>query len=183
MKNNKALYIIISVLVISNLITLSYIFGALRYRSVISRGMMGGVSGRDEDWEEMMENMENVHEQEEDMMHAQVSYDKPVAETHKSSYDLGQVSQQEGVVSTIFEIENHGRKALKIGEISTSCGCTTAEIDIRELGFNEEAELTVYFDPNFHEEPEGRFTRSVFVQTNDEDNPEIQFDIFVEIVD
>lgn len=112
-----------------------------------------------------------------------VNYNKPFAETHNDTYDFGKIRKEDGIVSTTFEIENHGKELLVLGDISTSCGCTSASVASTKLGFNEETELTVYFDPNFHEEPEGEFTRSVFVKTNDPDSPEMQFDIHVEILD
>ena len=112
-----------------------------------------------------------------------VDYNKPFVETHNSVFDFGQIKKSDGVVSTTFELENHGKETLIIGDISTSCGCTSAEIDKKELGSDEIATLTVYFDPNFHQEPEGQFTRSVFVPTNDPDTPELQFDIKVEILE
>ena len=173
MNNQRNLYIIISVLVLMNIITLSYMWGGLGVKT-----MMFG-NGH---WAEMQEHMGGNHE-EVSLMQKKVNYDKPVAETHKSNYDFGSIGKFDGVVSTTFEIENHGKEILKIGSISTSCGCTSAEIDKTELGFNEEAELTVYFDPNFHEESEGAFTRSIFVETNDPDLSEMQFDIRVEIVE
>lgn len=114
--------------------------------------------------------------------HKDIQEDSPVAETHNSVYDFGQITKEDGVVSTKFEIENHGKETLKIEKISTSCGCTTAEINKETLGFNEKASLTVNFDPNFHEEPEGKFERIVYVETNDKENPELQFTITVEII-
>lgn len=115
--------------------------------------------------------------------HSMANFNKPVAETHKKTHNFGQIKKADGIVSVEFEIENHGKELLEIGDISTSCGCTSAEIDKTTLGFNEYAKLTVHFDPDFHEEPEGKFSRSVFVQTNDPDLPEMQFDIQVEIVE
>lgn len=108
---------------------------------------------------------------------------KPVAETHKSEYDFGQITKADGKVSTVFEIENHGKEPLELSNITTSCSCTSAEIDKTELNFNEVAKLTVTFDPNYHAEPEGRFERVIYVETNDPDQPEMQFKIYIEILD
>lgn len=192
MNNKKTLYVIVSVLVGMNVAVLSYLFGASRFFGYRDGDLMGGnlmcsangyCEKHDSDgmgnWDEMEEHMDEMH----GGMHSGVNYNKPVAETHKKSYDFGQIYKAEGIVSTTFEIENHGKQTLEIGAISTSCGCTSAEVDTNTLGFNEEAELTVYFDPNFHEEPGGKFSRSVFVKTNDPDLPEMQFDIFVEILE
>jgi hypothetical protein len=130
----------------------------------------------------MRQHMEEMHHGG-NIPHKEIDYDKPVAETHKNTHDFGKVKRSEGIVDTTFEIENHGKESLIIGTITTSCGCTSAEIENSQLGLNEDTTLTVYFDPNFHEEPLGKIARSVFVETNDPDLPEMQFDIYVEIVD
>jgi hypothetical protein len=163
MNDRKILYVIIVGLALVSVASLSYVWG---------RAGPGRFMFDNDHFEEMREEM-----------HKTVDYNKPLAETHNNTYDFGEVSRAGGVVSTTFEIENHGRETLIIGEISTSCGCTSAEVAKKELGFNEETDLTVYFDPNFHDEPEGRFTRSVFVKTNDPDLAEMQFDIHVEVVE
>ena len=201
MNNKNALYIIIAILVGLNIVTLTVLWSRMSFSPFSmmgggfwSGGMMGSGSmmhdssdGHDHDtgefntWEEMQEHMEEEHGKG-GMMHRDVDDDSPAAETHKSTHDFGKISKENGVVSTTFEIENHGRGILIIGEISTSCGCTSAEVDKTELGFNETTDLTVYFDPNFHEEPEGQFERSVFVKTNDPKLSEMQFDVSVEII-
>ncbi len=107
----------------------------------------------------------------------------PVASADNKEFDFGIIEKKNGVVNTTFMIKNDGEGALKInaGDITTSCGCTTAKIDKENVAPNDEVILTVFFDPNFHEELQGRFSRSVFVPTNDPDNREIEFKIFVEI--
>ena len=133
-------------------------------------------------WEGMVRHMEEEHN-EAGFMHRMMSYDTPIVESHKKTFDFGQISKNDGITNTTFEIENHGRETLILSDISTSCGCTSATFDKTEIGFNETAQLTVYFDPNFHDEPQGELTRSVFVKTNDPTTPELQFDIYVEILD
>lgn len=118
-----------------------------------------------------------------EMTQEKTSEELPIAETHNNEHDFGLISKKDGKVSTTFEIENHGKGVLKIGNISTSCGCTSATIDQKELGFNEETELTVVFDPNFHEEPKGMFKRSIYVETNDPEIPELVFNVYVDIKD
>jgi len=107
----------------------------------------------------------------------------PIVEVKENEFDFGVIEKKNGVVSTAFVIKNEGEGALQIKEsdITTSCGCTTAKVDKEEVATGESATLTVFFDPNFHEEPQGRFSRSVFVPTNDPDNKEIEFKIFAEI--
>lgn len=200
MNNKNTLYIIIAILVVLNVVTLSVVWGSRIFNpfSSMGWGWSGGLMGRGSmmhdssdghdhgtddfnTWEEMQKHMEEEHRNG-GMMHSDVSENNPVAETHDSMHDFGRINTEDGVVSTTFEIENHGRGTLKIGEISTSCGCTSAEVDKTELEFNETANLTVNFDPNFHEEPGGQFKRSVFVKTNDPKLPEMQFDVSVEIL-
>lgn len=206
MNNQKPLYLIIALLVLMNIAFIFYMFGGVRFNNFNGFGMMGNfggmhngntmMHGHDDDdhehttnqfnsWEAMMEHMEEEHGEMRQAIeeHQQVSYDKPVAETHKAVYDFGKIKKSDGTVSTTFEIENHGKQELVIGEISTSCGCTSAEVTKETLGFNEDTILTVHFDPNFHDEPQGKITRSVFVPTNDPENPELQFDVLVEILE
>src|SRR3990167_7629483 len=125
---NKNLYIIICILILLNVFTLTYTWSGMRtYRQFAPTN-------------EMLEHMREEHD-EIDVMHRSISYNKPVVETHKNTYDFGQVKKSDGIVNTTFKIENHGREILQIGEITTSCGCTSAEVNEREIGFNEEAIL------------------------------------------
>lgn len=186
MNNQKTLYFVIVFLLLLNVATIAYFVGRNQPFSMMPgyRNMMGNFNN-DEDflnkmWEFMNENNEQTASESE---HALVDYNKPVVETHKNTFDFGQIEKTNGIVSTTFKIENHGKKPLIIGEISTSCGCTSAEVDKNEVGFDEITTLTVHFDPNFHDEPIGKITRSVFVETNDPNNQELQFDIYVEILE
>ncbi|MBI2628050.1 MAG: DUF1573 domain-containing protein [Candidatus Niyogibacteria bacterium] len=109
--------------------------------------------------------------------------EQPQVELGVTEYDFGVISKKDGIVSTNFAVSNVGKTALTIGDITTSCGCTSAEISAASVKPGGNAVLTVNFDPNFHEEPKGRFSRSVFVPTNDPENEELEFTIFVEIKD
>lgn len=97
-------------------------------------------------------------------------------------YDFGKIKKENGKVSTTFALANTGGNPLIVGDIVTSCGCTSAAIDKANVPAGESAVVTVTFDPNFHEEPQGRFSRSTFVPTNDPNNREIEFKISVEII-
>ena len=96
-----------------------------------------------------------------------------------ASYDFGVISQAGGTVSTRFDLKNMSSQPVRVTEISTSCGCTSAELDFREIPPGEERVLTVFFDPNFHKEPEGKFSRTVFLQLSN--GAEAQVKIEVEI--
>tara|TARA_B100000745_G_scaffold300564_1_gene255333 strand:- start:16676 stop:17512 length:837 start_codon:yes stop_codon:yes gene_type:complete len=96
-------------------------------------------------------------------------------------YDFGVIPQYGGVVEQTFPITNDGTETLIIGEITTSCGCTSANISRSSLEPGEEAILTVSFDPDFHEEPPNVFKRTVFIPTNDPTIPEKEVTIRVDI--
>jgi len=105
----------------------------------------------------------------------------PIIEIKEKEFDFGVIEKKDGIVNTTFVVKNEGEGLLKLGDITTSCGCTKAEVDKAEVNTDESATLTVFFDPNFHEEPQGRFSRSIFVPTNDPDSEEIEFKIFIKI--
>jgi len=94
-------------------------------------------------------------------------------------HDFGVIQKKNGIVSTIFEVQNISTENVTITEITTSCGCTTAEIEAKLIPPGEDRTLRVYFDPDFHKEPEGKFSRTVFLQTSN--NFEIQAKLEVEI--
>ncbi len=97
-------------------------------------------------------------------------------------YSFGEIPQKGGVVTTTFKVSNTGTKELVIDTITTSCGCTGATINQSNIAPGENATVTVTFDPDFHEEPSGIFKRTVFIPSNDPDNPEVEFNIEANII-
>lgn len=106
----------------------------------------------------------------------QISFDK-------TNFDFGQVAQFGGKVKTTFTVKNTGDAPLIIQQIATSCSCTEAKIAEKEIVPSGETTLTVIFDPNLHEEPAEKFTRIVFLSTNDPIQPEAQVTIQVDILE
>ena len=98
-------------------------------------------------------------------------------------YDLGEIRQYGGIVNTTFSVMNKGITDLKINSVSTSCGCTTAKLEDSIITPGSSSILTVFFDPNIHEEPEGKFSRTVFLETNDPNEPEAEVRIMVDILE
>lgn len=88
-------------------------------------------------------------------------------------YDFGKVLQSQNPVSVYFDVLNKGSRTAIISGTPTSCGCTSAEISQKEIKPGETAKLKVVFDPNFHEEPEGKFFRSVSIKYNASTGEEI----------
>jgi len=118
-----------------------------------------------------------------------VSSSAPVSESgariafDRTAHNFGDVPQSQGILKTTFEVKNEGKSVLEIGELSTSCGCTTAEISSKSIQPSSKAILTVYFDPDFHKEPADELTRTVFIPTNDTSNPEAEVKITVDILE
>jgi len=105
---------------------------------------------------------------------AQIQFDRDV-------HDFGVIPQSGGIVTATFTVSNTGSGNLLIGDITTSCSCTSATISSSNIGAGEEALLEVRFDPDFHEEPEGEFSRTVFIPSNDTSMPEAEVRIKVDI--
>jgi len=101
----------------------------------------------------------------------------------KNEEDFGEITQFGGIVKTIFSVKNLGDADLKITSISTSCGCASAELEELVIPPEESSNLIVSFDPDFHEEPAGKFSRTVFLETNDPSNPEAEVKIWVDILE
>jgi len=101
----------------------------------------------------------------------------------KTNYEFGKIERLGGTVSANFTLSNTGTETLTLGAITTSCGCTSATADSTSIEPNESTIVTVVFDPNFHKEPQGAFTRTVFIPTNDTTMPEAELTIAVEIIE
>ncbi|NIA02103.1 MAG: DUF1573 domain-containing protein [Nitrospirae bacterium] len=94
-----------------------------------------------------------------------------------SSYDFGDIYQEDGIVSTTFSVTNVGDNEIEINRLSTSCGCTTAEMGLSDLGPGESREMIVEFDPNVHPDQLEFIERVIYLQTSDVVQPEIEIDI------
>ena len=97
-------------------------------------------------------------------------------------YDLGTVPNT-GPVSQVFQVRNVGRGELEITGVSTSCGCTAAEVADRNLAPGEATDLTVTYDPQVHGGETGEFLRVVYVRSSDPDTPEASLMIQVTVVE
>lgn len=99
----------------------------------------------------------------------------------ETEHDFGVIAQSGGLVSVDFAYTYTGTVERRIVGVPTSCGCTTAEIDAETLRPGAEGVVTVTFDPNLHEEPPGKFFKTVSVLTEPplEDPEELK--VWVEI--
>ncbi|MEZ4104281.1 MAG: DUF1573 domain-containing protein [Candidatus Paceibacterota bacterium] len=107
----------------------------------------------------------------------------PRASVDRALHDFGVIPQFGGTVDTDFTLTNTGEGTLTIGTLTTSCSCTSASIAKQSLAPGESTAVTVVFDPDFHEEPVDVFKRTVFIPTNDPNNPEVEVAVQVDIIE
>lgn len=76
------------------------------------------------------------------------------------------------VVNLSYIVVNDGTKDLVIGNVVTSCGCTTANLSHNIIPPGHRADLAVRFDAGYHPmKPGEQVTRVVWLRTNDPDTP------------
>lgn len=118
----------------------------------------------------------------------------------ESNYDFGTISMKDGIVSYTFEIQNNGTEPVEIGDVYTSCACTTAYVidsagkkygkfgmkghsGLRkganvEVAPGESAKVEAVYDPAFHgPSGVGLIERSVYVETNSKQEPNVELRI------
>jgi rhodanese-related sulfurtransferase len=105
------------------------------------------------------------------------------ASLDRTLHDFGEITQYGGVVTADFIITNNGSENLAIGDITTSCSCTSATVASKSVAPGGQTTLTVVFDPDFHEEPLGVFKRTVFIPTNDPNTLEAEVAVQVDIIE
>jgi hypothetical protein len=100
----------------------------------------------------------------------------PIFSLSEKEFDFGKIKQSGGKVEHSFTLQYNGEKPIQITGVPTSCICTSAKIDKKTLNPGESATITVIFDPNLHEEPEGRFFKTISITTEPsvENSPEVK---------
>ena len=94
-----------------------------------------------------------------------------------SLVDFGDIDQSRGAVEATVEVSNAGGRTLEIYRLSTSCGCTTVQMDQSPLLPGDKRTLTIRFDPMVHPDESGPITRAVYMQSSDPEQPEVIIDI------
>ena len=125
--------------------------------------------------------------------------DAPKLIAMTSEHNFGDVSLKDGIVKTEFLLKNTGNTPLEFFKITTSCGCTTAQVELTsgtsptytmpghkeperwrgKLAPGENTKLIVYYDPSVHKDLVGAVTREIYVMTNDPATPEMKIRIKV----
>lgn len=101
-------------------------------------------------------------------------------EAEPAAYDFGTIRYQDKSKQE-FEIKNTGSENLEILRISTSCGCTKAEMldGIKTISSGTSAKMVITMDPSSHKSyyDIGEIKRVVYVKTNDANRPEMQIEL------
>ena len=97
--------------------------------------------------------------------------------------DLGEVIYGD-VITTAFTLNNFSPTPLKITGISTSCGCTKAGMEKKELKAYETAEIKVSFDPAVHKDDTdlGDLIRTIYIETDNPNFPRLTSTITAKVV-
>jgi hypothetical protein len=103
-------------------------------------------------------------------------------ELSATEFDFGTIPNT-GPVSQTFQVRNTGDGPLEISGVSTSCGCTTAEVGSQRLAAGESTDLTVTYDPLAHDGATGDFIRLVYIRSDDPDTPEAALTIRVTVAE
>lgn len=126
------------------------------------------------------------------MAYANNAKDRPIAKVERSFIDIGKMKVTE-TKEVDFTIKNSGSKPLQITRVTTSCGCTTAQIIYRD---NKSKAFSMHAQSNYVMEVApgtsalvrvaylpftmpvyGEVGREVYISTNDPVNPKIVLQI------
>lgn len=105
---------------------------------------------------------------------------KPEIEIIPNTYDFGNIGMDE--VGTTFIVKNRGNAPLKILRVSTSCGCTTAEVEEEEIPPKAETKLKVRMDSKVMGNISGKVLRTIYVRSNDPRQEEVEVTITANII-
>jgi rhodanese-related sulfurtransferase len=100
-----------------------------------------------------------------------------------SSQDLGQVIYG-NVPTTTFTLTNFTPLPLTVTRVSTSCGCTKAEVNVKEIEAYGSSEIRVSFDPAVHGDATdvGDITRTIYINTDNPNFPQLTSTITANVI-
>lgn len=96
-------------------------------------------------------------------------------------HDFGVIKQSGGIVQHEFRFTYEGDEPMSIISTPGSCACTTAEISQKKFKNGDIGTLTVFFHPNLHAEPLGRFSKTVSLFTDPSLSPVPEVIVWQEI--
>jgi hypothetical protein len=94
-------------------------------------------------------------------------------------HDFGRVKQGK-VVATEIPMRNAGKGDLKIEAVSTSCGCTTAQVQPGIIPPGGEGRLIIHYDSGAHPD-KGQVQRHIYIASNDPDEAEVEVIITADV--
>ena len=97
--------------------------------------------------------------------------------------DLGLVTYGD-IAKTSFKLINNTKDKIKITKVTTSCTCTSAVINRKEVDSYGEAELLVSFDPAVHKDDTdlGDIIKTIYIDTSSTNYSKIQASITANVV-
>lgn len=90
-----------------------------------------------------------------------------VIEVSPQVHDFGQMKQQESR-TVVLSVKNQGAGSLVIEKVEPDCGCTVAELAVKDLAPGEATQLTIEFNSKKFS---GKVVKSVQIFSNDPRNP------------
>lgn len=94
-------------------------------------------------------------------------------------HDFGPVKQGE-VVTAGIPVRNAGKGDLKIEAVSTSCGCTSAEVQPQVIPAGGEGRLLITYDSGTHPDS-GPVQRHIYIASNDPAKKEVEVIITADV--
>ncbi|MDI6793331.1 MAG: DUF1573 domain-containing protein [bacterium] len=97
----------------------------------------------------------------------------PDIQFEERTYDFGAAGQQEKIVHE-YRFKNTGKETLVIKSVNSSCGCIAEILSPKTIPAGENGSIKVTFETRRYR---GKQAKSIFVETNDPDEPEIELEI------
>lgn len=94
---------------------------------------------------------------------AGVTAQKAVITFGKKVHDFGQINEDGGNASTVFEFTNTGNAPLVIQRVNASCGCTTPEWTQTPIEPGKKGKITAIYNPVGRP---GAFNKEIYVYSN-----------------
>jgi hypothetical protein len=105
----------------------------------------------------------------------------PAIVVEPPAIDFGDIGAVDPVTGSLL-LRNAGQGTLRLSDIRTSCGCTTATTGAETLAPGEQTELVVTFDPQAHDGLYGPLLRMVYIKSNDPDSPDLEIPVTVNVL-
>ncbi len=106
---------------------------------------------------------------------------RPQISVDTVEFDFGDVSIGE-IVQRDLTLSNTGTATLVIESVSTSCGCTTAELDEQQIPAGGNTTLHISFDGGAHGDVAEFYSRQVFIASNDPEQPELRIQFTANVI-